>query len=275
MAALNSSCPEEVKSESEVDASMIKPLIRPLLLAFLSVAMVPAGGSGQVKGPQGEAREAAEAIARDLFLALQEARGEDATVLMHPDVLTAMRERSIRSARAHAEHRGPDIIWEPDDPDMPEAVAEWFDAKAREDAERYGSPFEQVYGVPSLEALEALSPHDFFARLLAASDPRAIIRRFTPEEDRALLEDRSVEAFLRPARSVIGSIVEGDSVVYVTYGVRHGPQASEYRRLAVLSLALTGDGWRAQPLVSDSELFDPLPFGGPISIRELHCAETQ
>jgi hypothetical protein len=253
---------------------MIKSLIRPLLLAFLSVAMVPAGGSGQVEGPQAGARETAEAVAQDLFLALQDARWDDATALMHPDVLTSMRERSLQYARAYAEHGGPDTIWEPDDPDMPEAVAEWFEAKAREAAEQYGSPLEQVYGVRSIEALEELSPHDVFARFLAASDPLAIMRRFTPEEDLALLEDRSVEAFLRPARNVIGSIMEGDSVVYVTYGVRHGPPAPDYRRLAVLPLTFTGDGWRARPLPGDSELFDPVPFGGPISIRELHCAET-
>lgn len=253
---------------------MIKLLVRPLLIAILSVAMVPAGGSGQEEGPQAGAREAAEAVARNLFLALQEARWDDATALMHPDVLTSMRERSLRYARAHAEHGGSDISWEPDDPDMPEAVAEWFEAKAREDAERYGPPLEQVYGVRSLEALEALSPRDFFARLLAASDPLAIMRRLMTEKDLALLEDRAVEAFLRPARNVMGSIMEGDSIVYVTYGVRHGPPASDYRRLAVLPIALTGAGWRARPLLGDSELFDPVPFGGPISIRELHCAET-
>lgn len=255
------------------------PFIRLLLVAILSVAMVPAGASGQesrqAEARQAGARQAAEAVARDLFLALKETRWDEATALMHRDVLTSFRERTLRFARVDAEQARSDTVWEPypNDPDMPEAVAEWFEAKAREAAEQYESHLEQVYEVPSVEALEALSPRDLFARFLAANDPVAIMRLYMSEEDLPRLEDRSVETFLRPSRSPLGSIMEGDSVVYVVYSVRHGPSTHDDRRVAVLPMELTGDGWRARPHLDHSELFSPVPFAAPVSIRALDREE--
>lgn len=242
------------------------PLTRVLLVAILFTAMATAGASAQNR-PQTGAQEAAEAVARGLFLALQETRWDDATALVHPDVLRSVREETLEGARWHTEQADSDSTStvHPKDPDMPEAVAEWFEAQAREYEAQYESHLEQVYGVRSVEALDTLSPHDLFAKVLAASDPVAMMRLFTPEEDWPLLEDPSVAASFRPSRHVLGSIMEGDSVAYVVYSVRHGLRAPDDRGLAVLPIARTEDGWRAR--LDPSDLLRAGPMGGPMSVR--------
>ncbi len=227
-----------------------------VLLAFAS----PARAQEAHPGP------AAEAVAQEAFLALEERRWDDVAALMHPVALRSFRNREIESARTMERiDRTPYV-----DPEMPEVVARWHAERARTHAATHGSMLERQYRVRTAAELAALTAEELFTRWLRAHDPLDEIRRAVEAGDLKIPAD-SIASIRVPkqVRSVIGSVVQDDSTVLVAY--QAGIQMDTVRdmeRPALLMVRRTPAGWRLWSNERDSPFLDHSAFSFGISDPE-------
>jgi len=222
-----------------------------VLLAFAS----PARAQEAPPGP------AAEAVAREAFLALEERRWDDVATFMHPTALRAFRNHEIESARTmESIERTPYV-----DPEMPEAVARWHAERTRAYAATHGTILERRFRVRTAAELEALTAEELFTRWLRANDPMDEIRRAVEAGDLKIPAD-SIAAIRVPkqVRSVIGSVVQDDSTVLVAYlaGIQMDT-VRDMERPALLMVRHTPAGWRLWSSERDSPFMDhsTLSFG--------------
>lgn len=199
----------------------------------------------QDASPVGEA----VAVVREAFDAIEQKNWARVALLIHPERLTEFKRGEIQQLRwlERAENEPAQV---PRDPTMPPAVAEWFEHQAAEHREDYRDKLQNVFGVSSIEELDALSAEEMAIRWLAYNDPEATYRRQLEHE---LGKLDSIPAAFKPERvpgsrwhrSVIGGAQDSDSVVHVlyrtTYEIRGAPPAGF---VGVVAASATRDGWR-------------------------------
>ncbi len=145
-------------------------LVRLTLLLSSLLAMTASPGYAQGPPP----RRAAEQVVQRAFDAIEAMRWRDVAPLLHPNALRRFRATQLDHARSSerirtSAHR---------DPEMPEAVAEWFEKQRQQREAESGSTLElQFPGIKSAAELEALSSEEMLARWLQAQDPREAFRR--------------------------------------------------------------------------------------------------
>jgi hypothetical protein len=155
-------------------------------------------------------------VVQRAFDAIEAMRWRDVAPLLHPDALRRFRATQLDHARSSeriqtSAHR---------DPEMPEAVAEWFEQQRQQREAEYGSTLElQFPGIKSAAELESLSTEEMLARWLQASDPREMFRRELQKKGAAAPEV-PMEELPHDTREIVGSVVENDSTVQVLYRTR-------------------------------------------------------
>lgn len=203
-------------------------------LALLLLAL-PAAAQDARPGP------AAEAVARAAFRALEERRWDDVAGLMHPDALRRFRSYQLRSARSMESM--PRVPYR--DPDMPEAVARWYEERSRRSAAEYGSHLERELGVRTAAEIEALTAEELFTRWLRAHDPAEMMLRELNAQGRRIPVDSVAALVPRRVRSVVGSVVQDDSTVLVVYSTAMKMDTlSDLERPALVTVRRSPAGWR-------------------------------
>lgn len=151
------------------------------------------------------------------------------------------------------------------DPNMPEAVAAWFEEQGLKQLAAF-DPL-RPYGVASIDELEALSPREFFVRHLEAEDPRVEVRvqmEAQGKEPPAAVTAQ-LDAAFRPSHCVVGSVAENDSTVLVLVRRGVGPALEAMpgwgRELTVLTVRRDGEEWRIWPTNGQLDPFAGFSFG--------------
>jgi hypothetical protein len=237
------------------EARQYPHLVRLTLLLSNLLAMTASPGSGQDSSP----RRAAEQVVQRAFDAIEAMRWRDVAPLLHPDALRRFRATQLDHARSSerirtSTHR---------DPEMPEAVAEWFEKQRQQREAEYGSTLElQFPGIKSAAELEALSSEEMLARWLQAQDPREAFRRELMKKG-ATPPEVSMEEFPYDRREIVGSVVEDDSTVQVLYRTRvnSDTQFEGEGRIAVATVRRSAQGWGIWLTWRDHQLFDQNSFG--------------
>lgn len=222
------------------------------ILAVDSRLVGPAA-SGQERREQPV--EGPEAVARAYFDALEQERWADAAGLVDPAFVAAFHQDQIRvfsdrsPSALSAEQMAAQL--REHDPEMPLEVAEYQARKMLEVSEDQESFIAYRFArVESVEQLLALTPFELMARHLEAEDPRfqyrigiERARERLPPQAAAAIEDHMPSV----GWTILGSIVESDSLVHVVYRPimpHRGPAAVE-----AASLKLTAEGWRLRSSV--------------------------
>jgi hypothetical protein len=130
------------------------------------------------------------------------------------------------------------------DPTLPRDVAEWQVRQMREARDRFGDPTPWEFArVRSAAELRRLRPEEAAARWLEARDPRYALR-----QQLAAMNCPAPADLPAPARRLIGTVADGDSVAYALYreDIQFGgpPTGGD---LAVMELRLRRDRWAIQP----------------------------
>ena len=203
-------------------------------LALLLLAL-PAAAQDARPGP------AAEAVARAAFRALEERRWGDVAGLTHPDALRRFRTHQIRTARSmESMPRTPYR-----EPDMPEAVAQWYEERSRRSAAAHGSHLERELGVRTAAEMEALSAEELFTRWLRSRDPVEMTARELSAHGKPVPVDSVAAHVPRPVRSVVGSVVQDDSTVLVVYNAAMKMDTlRDPERPALVTVRRSPAGWR-------------------------------
>jgi hypothetical protein len=234
----------------------------PLMLLLTSTPLVSDSAAAQNVSAASAAE--AEAVVRKAFAELDSLRWAGVAALVHPETLARFHAMSLENARSAERHRGKPY---PRDPDMPAAVAAWFEEqrrKAEEEQKQSGSMLSLQYaGVDSLPQLETLSAEEMFARHLQANDPRELLRRQMMANGMDVDAFADIDAPFQPQRTVIGAAVEDDSTVQVVYRLRYpaGPPM-EPGGAALVTTRRTPAGWRLWSGSSDPALFQFEYAGG-------------
>ncbi len=174
---------------------------------------------------------------------------------MHPEALEQFRTAQLQwmrmtLSRPQAAHR---------DPQMPEAVAEWFRQREEKHRRETGDLLPQMFaGVRTLEELERLGAEEMLARRLRASDLGERVALAMETQGKALPEDWAEQHLPHERRTVLGSVVEDDSTVHVLYRLKalHGGVEEVPGRLEVVTVRRAPAGWRLQVSPHGE------PFGG-------------
>ncbi|MGH7577396.1 MAG: hypothetical protein ACREM1_19980 [Longimicrobiales bacterium] len=201
--------------------------------------------------------EQAEAIARAAFDAVEEMRWMDVVALIHPVALERFRQTRLYNEKQMEESKAS----RPRREGMPEEVVKWFE---QQDAAVDYSPEEhrsRMYGVRTIEELEALSTDELVSRFLAAGDPRTHLRRQIIEQagaDDSELDGRQLggERF-----EIVGSVVENPDTIHVLYRTTMSTSAPEQGNLDVASVMHMPDGWRLWPRREERRLFGGFTTG--------------
>lgn len=210
----------------------------PIVLALATLALQPA--SAQAPSPR-------DASARFLT-SIGAGRYEEAAQVLD---LTAFAEYVnlfiTRSQQGPGDRRLPTV----DDlrrqnPTMPREVAEWQLRQMREAQARFGDPTSYEFArVRSVADLRRLRTAEAAARWLEARDPRVALERQLTEMNCPL---PSASDFPTPNRRLVGTVADGDSVVYAVYReeIQFGgpPSGGD---IGVLELRLRAGRWLIQP----------------------------
>lgn len=216
------------------------PRIRVLPAVAASLLLCALPGRAQETRPGA----AAEAVARAAFRAMEERRWGDVAPLMHPEALRRFRAFQVMDARSDERLAKNPPTWS--DPDMPEAVARWYQEQRNKNPFDARSELRRKFGVDSLAQLEALPAAEMFARWLRSQDPREFMRAQLQAAGKLPRADTVLPEFLSERRAVVGPVVENDSTVLVVYRLSivadSAPAAPE--RTGVLTVRRSPQGWR-------------------------------
>ncbi|CAN5202664.1 hypothetical protein BH24GEM2_BH24GEM2_18700 [soil metagenome] len=224
-----------------------------LILALCCLAMVSNSAATQTPQPA-----TPEAAAQALFTALSEGRWLDAARLVDPEALSRFREQKLIEMRSIREPKPMTIAeYRRQEPEMPEAVAEYMVKQANQAREKFGSYITHDFaGVSSVADLEKLSAEEMMARWFQARDPSYRIQqaagtpgRELPPQAIALVEPRNERTVMSTAAGEHADIAH---VVFRTvqwYGKERAPHSP----LGVLVVRRTPAGWRVDPTESTGE----------------------
>lgn len=207
----------------------------------------------------------AEAVARDLIAALDEARWGDAAALMHPAIV----ERAYGEWREMVE-REQEQAWLPltvemvleHNPEMPTKVAEWQVRQHNESGAADHSPLSYLFtDVDSTDEFHRLSPEELYARHIAAADIPSQLRRVAT---RQLRDPEVVDEAIGLKRSIIGSVPEGNALVHVLVRVAWGlgEDPAPFNELDMITVERFGESWKVRSI----GLPGSGPIGGPMAI---------
>jgi hypothetical protein len=206
--------------------------------AVLLLCALPARAQETRPGP------AAEAVARAAFRAMEERRWGDVAPLMHPEALRRFRAYQVMDARSNERLRkDPPSLR---NPDMPEAVARWFEEQQAKNPFDGTSELRRKFGVDSLAQLEALPAGELFARWLRSQDPGEFMRAQLRAAGKMPRADTVLPDLLTGRRVVVGPVVENDSTVLVVYRLSVASDSAPVgpARTGVLTVRRSPSGWR-------------------------------
>ena len=198
----------------------------------------------QQESPQ----QAAEKVMRDVFDAHEHMQWARLVTLIHPRAITLLQQSSLQSAEAMERSRD-----QPNNnPELPQCVAEYYE-KQRAQRETFDTGL-KAFGVETVEELRALSPEEFMARWLEASDMRTNMIKMLERQRPGIVDSLkrvgadSLLQHLGPGekRTVLSSVLENDSTVMVLYRTRltDGPESE---RTTVATVRRSGKVWRFWP----------------------------
>jgi len=200
-----------------------------------------------------------EAAAQALFTALSEGRWLDAARLVDPEALSRFREQKLIEMRSIREPKPMTIAeYRRQEPEMPEAVAEYMVKQANQAREKFGSYITHDFaGVSSVAEFEKLSAEEVMARWFQAQDPAYKLEQAIRESGRELPPEAATQTPPRIERTILGTTPgqQADSVAYVVHRTTglHGEERAPHAPLGVLVVRRTAAGWRVDPTQSSGQ----------------------
>ncbi len=189
----------------------------------------------------------AQRVASDIFDALAGEAWYAAARHIHPRVAARLYHETSERIRHWSEPEGPTLAqFRQQDPDMPEAVAEYLVARARTSRYVPTTWTDSFPGLESPEEFEAMTSLDYMARYLETFDVRAQYRARL-EDDGEAAHEWTADMARGPDRVILGAVLEGDDVAHITYRVtwsrEDGPGLLDH--VDLLTLRKSDDGWKA------------------------------
>ena len=184
-------------------------------------------------GPRADAQAPASprAVVEESFAALG-ARNWDAVAdLSAPQFLDQFRQKQLFYAEDDERQRMAGKK-NPDSYGLPKCVQKYFESQQGNFSKRF---LENFAGVDNLLQLEVLTPLQFFAAWLAGT------KNLKPDEQAA------GPRIVVPSRTVIGELIEGDSIAHVVYRRVPSPPGDNDQGVKVITLRRYDGVWKLFP----------------------------